>query len=60
MSGFLIDNGKFIADHDTKDTAIAASRVTTLDRVAVSGREKGMIYIKWGRGKGGGCPPANG
>ena len=34
---------------DTKDTAIAESGVATLDRVAVSGRKRGMIYIKWGR-----------
>ena len=45
---------------DTKDTAIAESGIATLDWVTVSDRKKGMIYIKWGRGKGGGCPPANG
>ena len=41
---------------DTKDTAISASGVTTLDWVAVSDTKKGMIYIKGGRGKGSGLP----
>jgi hypothetical protein len=43
---------------DTKDTVIAESGVATLDRVAVSDKKKGMIYIKVG--KGAGCPPAVG
>jgi len=44
---------------DTKDIAIAESGVATLDRVAVSGRKRGMIYIsKLGRRAGG--QPADG
>ena len=35
---------------DTRDAAIAESGVTTLDRVAVSDKKKGMIYIKVGSG----------
>jgi hypothetical protein len=35
---------------DIKDTATAESGVTTLDRVTVSDRKKGMIYIKVKKG----------
>jgi hypothetical protein len=31
---------------DTRDAAIAESGVATLDRVAVSDKRRGMIYIK--------------
>ena len=48
-----VPSGPFFSSRiNTKDTAIAESGVTTLDRVAVSDKKRGMIYIKVKKGPG--------